>query len=113
MTFDGYSITLTPAEIKQMMEHKPRNTGRMWYEYVIEHTFNTDTYDVYINMSFHTFMAEHGKYNYDPTLDTSWSEEVADAESVEFEVWRGDKDCYELSAESVNEIKKQLNLLTF
>ena len=113
MTFDGYTITLTQAEIKQMFETKPRNTGRMWYEYVIEHTFMTDTYDVYINMSFYTFMVEHGHPDHDPTLDTSWQEEVADAESIEFEIWRGENDGYELSEESVNEIKKQLNDITF
>lgn len=113
MTLDGYTIILTPADVKQMFEHKPKNTGRMWNEYSTEHTFMTSTYDVYIHMCFYTYTVEYGKYNRNPALDTSWSEQFADVESVEFEILCGESGCYSLSEESVQEIQRQLNLLTF
>ena len=114
MTIDNYTITLTQAEIKQMFEVKPANTGRSWNEYEIKHTYyDADGKDVEIICYFLTMNIEHGVSDMDPTMDTSWNEEVVDTDTVEFEVYIGNDDYYELDAESVNEIIKQLNTINF
>lgn len=114
MTLNDYTITLTPAEIKQMFETKPTKTGRSWNEYEIEHTYlDADGNDVEIVCYFLTDIIEHGVWDRDPTMDTSWDEEVADADSVEFEIHIGSDDRYELCAESVNAIIKELNTINF
>lgn len=114
MTFNDYAITLTPAEIKQMFETKPTKTGRSWNEYEIKHTYlDADGKDVEIICYFLTMNIEHGVWDKDPAMDTSWDEEVADTDTVEFEVYVGRDDYYELDVESVNEIIKQLNTINF
>lgn len=114
MTFADNTITLTPAEIKQMFETKPTNTGRSWNEYEIKHTYlDADGKDVEIICYFLTMIIEHGVWNRDPTMDTSWNEEVVDTDTVEFEVYAESDGYYELDEESVNGIIKQLNTINF
>ena len=114
MTFTENTITLTPAEIKQMFETNPTHTGRSWNEYKLIHTFRyADGKDVEINCYFLTDIIRHGVYDRNPCCDTSWDEEVADTDTVEFEIYVGSDDCYKLDAESVNGIIKQLNTINF
>lgn len=114
MTINNYTITLTPAEIKQMLKAKPSKTGRSLNEYEIKHTYlDADGKDVEIICYLLTKNIEHGVCDIDPTMDTSWSEEVLDTDTVEFEVYVGQDDYYELDAESANEIIKQLNNINF
>ena len=114
MTLNDYTITLTPSEIKQMIAKRPTKTGRSWNEYAIKHTYlDADGKDVEIICYFMTMNIEHGVSDIDPTMDTSWNEEVADIDTVEFDVYVGQDDYYELSSESVNEIIKQINTINF
>lgn len=114
MTINNYTITLTPAEIKQMFETKPAKTGRSWNEYEIKHTyFDAHGNEVEIICYFLTYIIVHGVCDIDPTMDTSWTEELVDTDTVEFEVYFGQDDYYELDDKSANEIIKQLNKINF
>lgn len=110
MTLNDYTLSLNDSEIKELLAHEPERTGRI-DEYKISHTYTTPKYDIEVNCFFLVDTIEHGHYDKDPQLDTSWNEHIVNTDSVEFDIFVN-ADYYDMDEDTREEIIKQLKCIT-
>ena len=118
MTFDGYTITLTRAELDQLFAEKPKCTGREYDEFNLMHTYYDGRNYLELNCYFYTEQVLLGVWNIDPTRDNSWNKDIIDKErGVEFYLYlclNGETtDEYTLCADNAQEITDYINNLDF